>query len=283
MGQFWNLDADRTRKAARRIEDAGYGVIWIGEAFGREALSFAAILLAATSRIRVATGVANLWGRDALAMINAGRTLAEAFSDRFVLGLGISHGPLVGRRGHEYGRPMATTREYLDAIETAPYRGPAPTGGLPIVLGALGEQMLELAADRTHGAHPYKVVPDHSRRARQVMGRDALLAPEHAFALTSDREIARAAARNHLKIYLGLDNYVRSFRRQGFQDHDFADGGSDRLLDALVAWGQPDEVARRLQEHLDAGADHVAAHPLDADGLDDPIDQLERLAAELHG
>lgn len=270
VGQLWDLDAPAARAAARRLEDAGYGVLWISEAFGREVLSFAAVLLAATERIKVATGIANLWARDAVATANGGRTLAEAFPGRFLLGVGISHAPLVDRRGHDYRGPLEATRRYLTAMREATYRGPAPAVDAPVVVGALGDRMLALSAELADGAHPYLVTPGHTRRARQVLGAGKLLAPEQPVVLSTDPVAARAAARAHLATYLRLDNYRRSLLRQGFTDDDLADGGSDRLVDALVAWGDADAIAARVQAHLDAGADHVCLQVIMPGMADDP-------------
>lgn len=281
VGQLWGRPAGAARQVAREIEAAGYGALWIGEAYGREVLTMAGILLAATERIVVATGIANLWGRDAMTMANAGRTLAEAWPNRFVLGVGVSHRPLVDRRGHDYNDPVARTQAYLEAMRQAPYRAPAPELDPLVVVGALGDRMLRVTAAHADGAHPYLVTPAHTAHAREVLGRDRVLAPEQAFVLSEEPATARATARAHLATYLGLDNYVRSLRRQGFADVDLTDGGSDHLVDALVAWGRTDRIVARMCAHRDAGADHVAAHPLEGDGVPDPVEQLRTLAGAL--
>lgn len=281
IGQLWGASADEARAGARQIEAAGFGAVWISEAHGREVFSLAAILLAATESVVVCTGIANMWARDAVAMTNAARTLAEAWPARFVLGVGISHQPLVDRRGHRYGTPLEHAREYLAAMGRATYRSVPPDPEPLVLVGALGDKMLGLAAEHTQGVHPYLVTPSHTAHARELVGPDQLLAPEQAFALSEDPSAARAAGRAHLTTYLALDNYVRSLGRQGFSDADLEDGGSDHLIDSLVAWGNPSQVADRVAEHVAAGADHVALQPLPGDGVADPFAQLVALAPAL--
>jgi probable F420-dependent oxidoreductase len=278
VGQYWQRTADEARADARRLEEAGYGMLWISEAFGREILAFAGVLLAATDRIRVGTGIANLWVRDPAAMINGARTLAEAFPGRFVLGVGVSHQPLVSPRGHAYQNPLAVTRAYVEAMSAVPYRAPAPEIPPPVLVGALGNAMLELAGQLADGVHPYLVTADHTRGAREILGDGPVLAPEQAVVLCDDPEIARAVGRQHLATYFRLPNYVRSWRRQGFTEEDLADGGSDHLVDGLVAWGDVDAIVERIRAHHAAGADHVALQPLAGDGVPDPVEQLLTLA-----
>ncbi|MFG2400087.1 LLM class F420-dependent oxidoreductase [Streptomyces lydicus] len=282
-GGLGRIPAATARRAAAEIEQLGYGALWFGEGPGtKEAFSHAALLLAATERITVATGIANIWGRDAAAANGAAHTLAEAYDGRFLLGLGASHAPIVSLRGHTYAKPLAAMRDYLDGMDAAPYEGPVAEPPPARVLAALGPKMLELARDRAAGAHPYLVPTDHTARAREILGDGPLLAPEQAVVLETDPAKARAAARAHTRFYLDLPNYVGNLRRFGFDDDDFTGGGSDRLVDALVAWGDVDAVRRRVQEHLDAGADHVALQPLAADG-DLGLDQLRALAPALTG
>lgn len=281
LGQGWNLTASELRDAARRLEDAGYREVWISEAFGREVFTAAGILLAATDSLGVGTGIANMWVRDPMAMANAGRTLAEAYPGRVMVAVGVSHRPLVDRRGHDYDSPLDLAHEYLAAMEAAAYRAPAPPVDPVILVGALGDRMLRLAAETTDGAHPYLVTPEHTGHARDVLGPDRVLAPEQAFVLTTDPDTARRVGRAHLATYLALDNYVRSLGRQGFGDEDLADGGSDRLVDAIVAWGDPSTVLDRVKAHWEAGADHVAVQPLADDALPGPIDQLLTMAPVL--
>lgn len=272
-----NLPAAELRRAVAQIEAIGYGTIWIGEAIGREALAAAALILSATERATVATGIANIYVRDATAMINGARTLAEAWPDRFVLGIGVSHIPLVSARGHQYDRPVTAMRAYLDAMEKAPFRlKAAPTP--PIVLAALRPKMMELARERTAGAHPYFVPFDHTSEARRILGADRVLAPEAAAVFARDRSTARAAGDRYMQTYLGLDNYRRNLRRLGWADEDLEPPGSDPLFDALVAWGDDDDIASKLRRHLDAGADHVAVQVLTRTPDLAPIDDLRRLA-----
>lgn len=274
------LPAETAREAARAIEDLGYGALWVGEAEGKEALTHAAFLLATTRRIRLATGIANIWARDARAMVNAGRTLAVGWPGRFVLGIGASHAPLVESRGGRYEKPFSEMQRYLDAMEQAVWHGPDHGGEPPVVLAALGPKMLELAASRAHGAHTYLVPVEHTARARDVMGPGALLAPEQAFVLADSRDETRRSAERHLRNYLRLPNYRANLARLGWSDADM-DEVSDGLLDALVAWGDAETVAERMRAHVAAGADHVAVHPLvpSADVL--PTPQLSELAAVL--
>jgi probable F420-dependent oxidoreductase len=278
MGVLGIGSADAERTAVAEIEDLGYGAAWFGEGLSnKEAFAHAGILLAATQRILVATGIANIWVRDPIAMNNGGHVLAEAFAGRFVLGMGVSHAPLVQARGHDYGRPLTAMRDYLDAMDTVQYAPPPPPEPLPRVLAALRPRMLELARDRTDGAHPYLVTPAHTAGARQTLGDRPLLAPEQGIVLETDPELARTTARTHLAGYLTLPNYVNSWRHEGFEESDFADGGSDRLVDALVAWGDADAVRARIQAHHDAGADHVCIQPVTTD-LERGLTELAQIA-----
>jgi probable F420-dependent oxidoreductase len=272
--------AARVREAAAEIEALGWGAIWIPEALGREAFAHAALVLGATRRIPVATGIANIWARDAMAMANGQRTLAEAWPNRFLLGIGVSHAPLVGMRGHAYERPLTAMRHYLDAMDAAVYNAP-PAPETPRVIGALAPKMLALAAERTDGAHPYFVPPEHTRRARAALGAGKLLAPEQAVVLERDADTARAIARQHMQMYLQLPNYVQNLRRLGFGDADVRDGGSDRLVDAIVAWGDVAAIADRVRAHHEAGADHVCLQVLPHDRTALPVAEWRALAAAL--
>jgi probable F420-dependent oxidoreductase len=281
LGPIGLAPSQHERAAVARIEDLGYGVAWFGEApTNREAMSHAAILLGATERLFVATGIANIWARDATAAISAAKTLNEAFDERFVLGLGVSHAPAVQLRGHEYSKPLTAMRTYLDAIDGHTYAVPRPEHPSPVVLAALGPKMLELARDRTAGAHPYFVPPSHTARAREILGPQPLLAPEQVVVLETDPTRAREIGRRHMAVYLTLPNYVNNLRTLGYDDADFDRGGSDRLVDAIVAWGDEEAIAARVREHLDAGADHVAIQAY-ADDAGASLGQLERLAPAL--
>ena len=253
-----HLPSAQLRRGVAEIEEMGFGTIWIGEAGGREAFAAAAIILAATNHITVATGIANIWVRDAMAMMNGGRALAEAWPNRFVLGIGVSHAPLVNARGHQYERPLTAMRAYLDAMEKAPYRGPQPNPPAPIVLAALGVKMLELARQRTAGAHPYFVPVEHTLEARRILGPERLLAPEQAVVFAKTRAAARATGDIYMRTYLSLQNYRQNLVRMGWPEDELTPPGSDRLFDAMVAWGDEQEIARKLRLHHEAGADHVA-------------------------
>ena len=273
--------AAEERTAAAEIERLGYPALWFGETpVNKEAFVHAGILLAATERIAIATGIASIYARDAAAANAAGNALAEAYDGRFVLGLGVSHAPAVAQRGHDYGKPVTEMRRYLEALEAADYRAPAPARPAPLVIAALRRRMLELARDRTHGAHPYLVTPAHTARAREILGPGPVLAPEQGVVLEADPDRARAIARDHLTAYLRLPNYTNSWREDGFGDDDFADGGSDRLVDALVAWGDAGAIAARVRAHHDAGADHVCIQPVIRD-LDRAVATLRELAPVL--
>src|SRR5262249_22376216 len=202
--------------------------------------------------------------------------------DRFFLGRGGRHRRLSETLpGHRCGRPLAAMRSYLDAMDGAIYMAAAPTTPLVRVLGALHPKMLALAAERAGGAHPYFVPPEHTARARAILGPGPLLAPEQAAVLETDPTAARAIARLHMATYLNLPNYLRNLRSLGFTDADFADGGSDRLVDAIVAWGSIDAIAARVRAHHTAGADHVCVQVLDADPQGLPMRQWRELAPAL--
>jgi probable F420-dependent oxidoreductase len=284
---IWTSALDRqpattVRRAARQIERLGYGALWVGEAARREAFANASILLAATDRLVVATGIANIWARDPMAMAAGQRTLAEAWDGRFLLGLGVSHDRLVEPRGHRYERPLTAMRRYLDAMDQASYLAPMPDpAALTRVLGALRPRMMALAAERADGAHPYLVPVEHTEQAREILGPGKLLCPEVAVVVASDRQVARRVARAHLDAYLRLANYRANLAGLGFADRDFAGAGSDRLVDALVASGSAERIARRIGAHLDAGADHVAIQVLTSSPDRLPVEEWAELAAAL--
>jgi probable F420-dependent oxidoreductase len=273
--------ASEIRHAAQAIEDMGYGALWFPESRGREAVALSAILLAATSTISVAPGIANIWARDANAAAGAAMALEEAWPGRFTLGLGVSHQPSVAARGSVYERPVQRMAAYLDVMESAVFVGPEPPEPVPVVLAALGPKMLGLAAARTGGAHPYFVPVAHTRFAREVMGPDAYLAPEQAVVLETDPDRARTLARGHMDRYLLLDNYRRSLLRLGWTEADVDGGGSDDLVDAVVAWGSPEQVAERVAAHHLLGADHVSIQVISEDSARVPLQELETLAEVL--
>ncbi len=261
------LSAVEAAGFAKRVEAWGYGALWIPEAVGREAFSACGWLLASTRRLIIASGIANIYARDPLSAAGAQKGLNELSGGRFLLGLGVSHIPFVeGVRHHSYGKPVATMRAYLAGMKQAPYRSAAPPEPPKTVLAALGPKMLELSAAAADGAHPYNVTPEHTLKARGVLGAGKLLCVEQGAVLESDATKARAIARRFLSLYLGLPNYVDNWRRLGFSDGDFAGGGSDRLIDAVIAWGDEKAIRGRVQEHWQAGADHVCVQAIGHEG-----------------
>jgi len=275
-----SFPAPRAAEFARQVEEWGYTALWIPEAVGRDPFALIGYLAARTERLVLCTGIANIYARDPMAMKAIHKTLAEIAPGRFVLGLGVSHAPLVtGQRGHEYRKPVPAMREYLDAMEKALFLGIQPEREAPIVLAALRPLMLKLAARRTRGAHPYFVPPEHTARARKLLGTDAWLCPEQMVLRESDPAKARAVVRRNIQIYIGLPNYRNNLKELGFDDSDFENGGSDRLVDAIVAWGDLPEIRARVDAHFAAGADHVCIQAFRRDGAMGPdVELLEALA-----
>jgi probable F420-dependent oxidoreductase len=265
---------------AQQVEACGYGALWIPEAIGREPFVHLAYLASKTSSLVLATGIANIWARDAVTMAAAQKTLVELSENRFLLGLGVSHAPLVeGVRGHRYHRPLSYMRDYLDKMAAAIYDSPAPAEKPPMVLAALRQKMLTLARDKADGAHPYFVPPAHTRRAREILGPGQLLAPAQAVVLEADPAKARVAAREYMKTYVPrLPNYRNNLLELGYTEADFANGCSDRLVDDIVAWGDVATIKARIQAHYDAGADHVCILPLAATGRLPNMTTVEALA-----
>lgn len=263
-GELATVNATEARAAAATVEGLGYGSLWIGETprWGREAFSSAAMLLAATEQVLLATGIANIWLREPATAAAAAGTLAEAYPGRFVLGLGASHASALSLVGKDYGKPLTALRNYLDAIERDSYLGPQPAEPGPVILAALRRGMQELARDRSDGMHSFFVPPRHTAAARAFLGPLPLLVPEQAVVINADADVARRRARRHVASRLALPNYVAHLRALGYTDQDMANDGSDALVDELVAWGNPDSIAARIQQHLDAGADSVAIHAL---------------------
>lgn len=246
-------DAGAIREMAAELEELGYSALWIPDV-GGDLFTSVELLMDATRLVTVATGILNLWMHPAAETAEQHARLTAAHGDRFLVGIGVSHQALIDRKEPgTYTKPLSAMREYLDGLDAAV----TPLPRERRVLAALGPKMLELARARSAGAHPYNVTPAHTAIAREALGPDALVATEQAVALTNDATVARAAGRQHAAIYLGLPNYTNNLRRLGFDDADFADGGSDRLIDALVVWGDETTIAARVQEHRDAGADHV--------------------------
>jgi probable F420-dependent oxidoreductase len=273
------LPANQARDLAAEIEAMGFGALWIPEAVGREAVSNSSLVLSATESIVVATGVAQIWGRDAYAMAGAHRTLSEAHPGRFLLGLGVSHAPMVeGMRHRAYDKPYSAMREYLAAMDGAFLVSPEPPEPPTRVLAALGPRMLALSAEQAGGAHTYFVPPEHTAVAREVLGARPLLAVEQAAVFNTDAQTARQIARTHMATYLVLPNYTNNLRRLGWGDDDLDAGGSDRLVDAIVAWGDLDAIAERVRAHHDAGADHVCVQVLEPAMADLPTAGWRELA-----
>jgi probable F420-dependent oxidoreductase len=274
--------APASREAAAEIESLGFGAIWIPEAVNREVMANSMVLLGATERIVVATGIANLHARTATAMGGGHKTITSAYPDRFLLGIGVSHQVAVeGFYKQTYDKPLSTMRSYLEAMDTGLFFGAPPPVEPTRVLAALGPKMLELARDKASGAHPYFVPVEHTPIAREILGPDKLLLPEQAVVLDANPETARATARQHMQTYLGLPNYTNNLRRLGWGDDDLGGGGSDKLVDAIVAWGSTDEVVARINAHHDAGADHVAIQVLTPDPRALPMAQWRELASAL--
>ena len=275
------LSTPEARAAAQAIEALGFGALWVAEAVGRDPFVSAAVLLSATTTLPIATGIANIYARDAMTMKAGQQTLAEAFPGRFLLGLGVSHGHLVaGIRKHDYSKPYSYMVEYLAKMDKALFMARGPETDPGRLLAALGPKMLELSATQANGSHPYFTTPEHTALSREVMGADALLAPEQMVVLNTDPIEARRIARAGMKIYLGLPNYWNNLMRLGFTEDDRTDGGSDRLVDAIVVWGDEAAIAARVAEHHAAGADHVCVQVLQ-DGHASPESAWRRLAPAL--
>lgn len=264
---FDNLPADQAAAAAQRIEALGYGTLWIPETVGRHPLVHAGWLLANTEHLNVATGIANIYHREPGVALAAQKTLAEQSGGRFLLGLGVSHRPLVeGVRGLTYGPPVATMRRYLEAMDSAPYTGAGADLTPPRVIAALGPKMLALAASHCQGAHPYFTSPEHTAMAREILGPDAWLCVEQKVVLEPDLGKARELARPVAQIYLGLPNYRNNWLRMGLGEADLENGGSDRFIDTTFACGTVDAIRARIQAHFDAGASHVCIQPVNPNG-----------------
>jgi probable F420-dependent oxidoreductase len=257
--------------AVRAFEDAGYPSVWFPESVGsKEVFAHSALLLGASTKAVIAPGIASIYARDPMAMAGGAKALAEAYPGRYVLGIGVSHAPSVQTRGGSYGKPIETMTAYLDAMDAASYAGPEPGEPVPLVLDALGPKMLELAASRADGAHPYFVPVEHTPLARAAIGNECGLAVEMTAVLSTDPATARRIGRGFARHYLALPNYANNLRRLGWADEDIASDGSDKMIDAVVAWGDVDAIVARAKAHLDAGADHVCVQ-LRADSSADPV------------
>lgn len=276
-GRLQRRPTSQAIEVTNELEELGFRSLWVPESpFGKNVLTFSGVLLGASTRIIVASGIAIVWARDPTAMMNAGRTLGDAYPGRFVLGIGISHPSTADGRGHHYDQPITTMRSYLEQMRDASFDGHGPAWVPPVVIAALGPRMLRTAAELADGAHPFLTTPDHTSEARAALGPDKLLAVEQGVVLGSPDK-ARAAARTNLTRFLAWPNYRRHLLRLGFTDDDFLGGGSDRLIDALYAMGDEDAVQRRVQEHLSAGADHVCLQVV-TDDMAEELAVYRRLA-----
>lgn len=282
-GMVDTLPTPEAKRAAQVVEELGFGALWVAEAVGRDPFVSSAVLLSATEHLPLATGIANIYARDPMTMVAGQKTLAEAFPNRFLLGLGVSHGHLVaGVRKHDYSKPYSYMVDYLAKMDKALFIAVGPTEDPGRVLAALGPKMLELSASAANGAHPYFTTTEHTAQAREIMGPAALLAPEQMVVLETDPAEGRRIARAGMAVYLRAPNYLNNLKRLGFTDEDFADGGSDRLVDAVVAWGTEEQIAARVAEHHAAGADHVCVQVL-KDGFESPEPAWRRIAPALLG
>ena len=272
---FEHQPAARIRDNARELEELGWRALWVPEVAHREAFTHAGLLLSATTNLRVVNGIAQIWWHPAQATRGAVTLLADAYPGRHVLGIGFGGAP------HPGVSPLAAMRDYLDELDAQDGTGPAPASPVRRVLAAYGPKMLALARDRAAGAHTYHVPVAHTAQAREILGPDAVLAVEHAVVLDTDPATARRTAREHLVPYLSSPFNIAKFRRMGYSEDDLADGGSDRIVDDLVFWGEPDSVADRLRQHRAAGADHVAVQVIGTEPGGSAMPHWRRLAEVL--
>ena len=284
-GHLDSLPIDDLRAYARRVEELGFGTLWVPETVGRHPFSLLGLLAGDTSSLVLGTSIVGIYGHDAQATRMAALTLAEATRQRFVLGLGVSHPHLVTRlRGHEFGRPVTAMREFLAAYRAAPWKGPVVSEEPPILVAALRDRMLGLAATDADGAFPYLVTPERLAVMRATLdaarpgGARPVLAVTCPAVLETDAAAARAAARAYLAPYLRTPTYQASWELQGFGAADWEKPASDRLVDAMVAWGDPKAIRARVAALAGAGADHVALIPLTPDGVTEHLPLLEALA-----
>jgi probable F420-dependent oxidoreductase len=289
LGAWGHLDSlpiEDARAYARRVDELGFGTLWVPETVGREPFALLGLLAAETTSLRLGTSLVSIWGHDAQTTRMAALTLQEATGGRFVLGLGVSHPHLAERlRGHTYDRPVTRMREFLGAYRSAVYKGPMPEGWTepPVILAALRERMLALAAAAADGAFPYLVTAERLAWTRSVLDAASVdhrpvLAVSLPAVLETDAAAARAAARGYLAPYLRTPAYQAGWEPQGFAAADWEKPGSDRLVDAMVAWGDAEALHDRIAELVAAGADHVAVIPLAPDGTTENLEVLEALA-----
>ena len=272
------MSAGEAAETAGRIESLGYSTLWLPDTVGRDPFAHIAWLGSQTETLQFATGIANIFHRHPGPMKQVTNTLAEQTGGRFILGLGVSHGPMVaGLRGLDYSKPLTKMREYLAAMDSQPFRGVEPVEPALRIVAALGPKMLELSATAADGAHPYWTTPDHTAQAREIVGPDALLCVEQKVVLTTDADAARKAANDALSIYINLPNYRNNWKRIGFTE-DEIERRDNRFVDAVVVWGDEERLRAGIQAHYDAGADHVCVQPLSPDGPVLDWNALEALA-----
>jgi len=263
---FDGLSSPAAAEAAKRIESLGYGTLWLPETVGKSPVATASWVLSQTETLNVATGIINIYHREPGVTLALQNSLCEQSGGRFLLGMGVSHKPLVeGVRGLNYGPPVATMRAYLKKMAEAPYTAVMPEAAPKTVIAALGPKMLELAASETAGAHPYFSSPDHTAMAREIMGPEAWLCPEQKVILESDPAKARELARPVAGIYQNLPNYRNNWLRMGLTEDDI-NQLSDKFIDTTFAWGSAETIKSRIQAHLDAGANHVCIQPVNPNG-----------------
>lgn len=251
---------------AHAVERLGYSTLWLPETFGRDPFVMATYMLNATCRIAVGTAIANVWKREPIATMAAARNLAELFDDRFILGLGVSAGPFMRRNGLRFEKPVEFVRDYLTRMESAPYKAPLPKVDPPVVLAGLRPKMLRLAAEASQGVITALTPPSLIAKMRAILGPDRWLLAQQMVLLETDPAKARTAIRAFMRFYMSAPPYRRHFIDLGFNDDDMKNGGSDRLLDSVIAWGDAAVLRERITAHRDAGADHVYLIPLSADG-----------------
>ena len=281
QGVFDRHPAAQVREAVAELDEMGWPILWIPETVSRDPFVSASIILEAAPQMKVATGIASIWARDAMTTANASKTLNEAYDDRFILGLGVSHHTFTEWvRKHDYSKPLSTMRTYLQRMEASMYKAVEPARPTTTLLAALGPKMLALSAELADGAHPYFVPVEHTSIARDAIGPDKLLAVEQMVVLETDPSKAREIARRNMKVYLGLPNYANNLKRLGFTDDDI-EGPTDKLVDAIVAWGSIDAAVDRVKAHQDAGADHVCVQVLDADPNSIPMQSWRLLGDAL--
>jgi probable F420-dependent oxidoreductase len=256
------MPAARAEEFAQRVEQLGYSALWLPDTVGRDPFAHIAHLARGTSTLLFVTGIASIFHRHPGAMQQVANTIAEQSDGRFLLGLGVSHEPMVaGLRGLDYSKPLTQMRKYLTAMDASPYSAVPPAEPPKRVIAALGPKMLELARDAADGAHPYWTTPEHTTEARRILGPDKLLCVEQKVALSTDASAARDAAKQALAPYATLPNYRNNWLRLGYTEAEI-EGRADRFVDAVVAWGDADTIMQRVQDHYDAGATHVCIQPL---------------------